>query len=189
MYPVLRMGLGVLAARRQAPLPVDGVHVTHHTCMPWDLDMWVELNNGRTLTLLDIGRIQLAMRTGLIAALRRERWGLTMAGVSVRYRRRIRAFDRFEVRSQCVGRDARFLYLHQTIWKGGEAACSALYRSAVTDASGIVASDRVAAAMGHAGWNPELPGWIQSWIAAEAERPWPPEHVVPAEAAPTAQAG
>ena len=60
MYPFLRLGLEVLRARRAPPLPIDGVHVSHHTCWPWDLDPWGELNNGRTLTLYDLGRVPLA---------------------------------------------------------------------------------------------------------------------------------
>ena len=81
---------------------MTGTHVSHHYCLPWDIDLWRELNNGRTLTLYDLGRIPLAGRVGLIKVLRRERWGLTMAGASVRYRRRIRVFDRIEMRSRLV---------------------------------------------------------------------------------------
>ena len=76
---------------RAGSLPLDGTHVSRHICWPWDLDLWLELNNGRTLTLFDLGRMPLARRTGLEAALRAHGWGLTVAGVSVRYRRRIRA--------------------------------------------------------------------------------------------------
>lgn len=177
MYPFIRMGLEILKFRNAAPLPPGGMHVSHHTCMPWDLDFWMELNNGRTLTLYDLGRIPLAGRVGLIAALRRRRWGLTMAGASVRYRRRVRMFQRFEMRSACVGRDTRFMYMHQTMWRKGEATSSILYRIAVTDKSGIVATDEVAAEMGAPEWNPALPNWITSWIEAEASRPWPPVDV------------
>ena len=37
----------MLLARRADPLPPGGVHVSHHTCWPWDLDAWRELSNGR----------------------------------------------------------------------------------------------------------------------------------------------
>ena len=58
--------VGRMRRRRLPPLPVLGTHVSHHRCWPWDLDPWVELNNGRTLTLYDLGRIPMAQRTGLI---------------------------------------------------------------------------------------------------------------------------
>lgn len=175
MYPFLRMAKELFIFRNAPALPLTGTHVSHHICWPWDLDIWMELNNGRTLTLYDLGRIPMARRAGLITTLRENGWGLTMAGVSVRYRRRVRVFDRVEMRSRCVGWDARFIYLDQTMWKNGECTSQALYRSAVTDKNGIVAPERVLAAMGENGAAPVLPAWVAAWIAADAERPWPPE--------------
>lgn len=175
MYPFIRMAYQIFKHRKDPALPLDGMHVSHHYCMPWDLDMWNELNNGRTLTLYDLGRIPLAHRVGLIEALKRRKWGLTVAGASVRYRRRVTIFARIEMRSRCVGRDARFLYIQQTMWIRGEAASSILLRTAVVGPSGIVPSAEIAAELGEPDWNPPLPGWVQTWIKAEAERVWPPE--------------
>lgn len=174
MYPFLRLAKEFYVHRKAPPLPLTGLHVSQHLCWPWDLDIWMELNNGRTLTLLDLGRLPLAKRVGLIETLKTQGWGLTMAGVSVRYRRRIRMFDRFEVHSRCVGWDARFIYIEQGMWRGDECANHALYRSAVTDRNGIVPPARVMAAMGVDDHAPALPDWVTAWIAAEAERPWPP---------------
>lgn len=175
MYPVIRMIKELIATRNADPLPITGTHVSQHICWPQDIDIWMELNNGRTLTLLDLGRIPLARRIGLIAVLRRKRWALTMAGVSVRYRRRIRTFERFEIRSRAVCWDERFVYIEQSMWKrNGECANHALYRAAVTDGDGIVTPERILEAMGQEAESPEAPEWIANWIAAEATRPWPP---------------
>jgi acyl-CoA thioesterase FadM len=175
MYPFLRLGLELALHARAAPLPLDGVHVSRHTCWPWDIDPWGELNNGRILTLYDLGRIPLAARTGLVRALRARAWGLTVAGASVRYRRRVRAFDRVEMRSRFVGRDARFLYVEQAMFRAGEALSSLLVRAAVTAPSGIVPTDAVAAALGAGtAWGTSLPDWVLAWSRAEGDRPWPP---------------
>lgn len=175
MYPFLRLAKDLWIHRNAPSLAVGEAHVSQHVCWPWDLDMWAELNNGRTLTLYDLGRLPLAARGGLLSAMRKNGWGLTMAGASVRYRRRVRAFERFEMRSRVVTWDARFLYLEQSMWKrDGECASHILYRSALTDAKGIVPPDRVIAALGLDIARPEMPGWVAAWIAAEAERPWPP---------------
>ena len=175
MYPVIRMVWQLWKHRKDPALPLTGTHVSHHYCMPWDIDMWMELNNGRTLTILDLGRIPLARRVGLVDVLRKNRWGLTMAGCTVRYRRRIRAFERIEMRSRAVCWDDRFVYLEQSMWKAdGECANHALYRSAVTGRNGIVPPQEVMAKMGVHSDSPEMPGWVAAWIAADARRPWPP---------------
>lgn len=175
MYPFVRMAWQFWEHRKAPGLGLSDVHVSHHRCWPWDIDFWVELNNGRTLTLYDLGRIPLANRTGLTRVLREEKWGLTVAGVSVRYRKRITPMTRFEMRSRCLGFDDRFLYIDQSMWKGETCLNQALYRTAVTSTDGIVAPDKVTKLLGFAALNPELPAWVQHWIDAENTRPWPPE--------------
>ena len=175
MYPVIRLVTEFIRFRRTPALPLTGTHVSRHMCLPWDIDMWMELNNGRTLTLYDLGRLPLAKRAGLIGAMKRNGWGLTMAGACVRYRRRIRMFERVEMRSRALCWDARFIYLEQSMWKSdGECANHIVYRAALTDSRGIVPPEKaVRAIAGHVA-SPPMPDWIAAWVAAEDLRPWPP---------------
>ena len=175
MYPFVRLAKDMILARNAPELPTLGVHVSYHRGWPQDIDGFLEMNNGRILTILDLGRTVLAKRVGLLKALREKRWGLTMAGVSVRYRKRIRPFVRFKMVSRAVGWDDKFFYLDQTIWIGDECAVQALYRSAITDENGIVRPRRLFDHIGYEGDRPELPDWVQGWIDADATRPWPPE--------------
>ncbi|MFN6978209.1 MAG: thioesterase family protein, partial [Gemmobacter sp.] len=101
------------------------------------------------------------------------------AGSSVRYRRRVRAFQRVTMVTRLIGWDARFLYLDQSMWREGDCTSQALIRSACTSADGIVPPARLAAAMGIGTDSPPLPGWVAAWSAAEATRPWPPEAAPP----------
>ncbi len=175
MYPVIRMFWQLLRHRNAQPLPPTGTHVSWHYCLPWDIDLWMELNNGRTLTLYDLGRIPLAQRLGLVRQMRQNRWGLTMAGASVRYRRRIRPFEKVEMRSRVICWDERFVYLEQSMWKAdGECANHILYRAAVTDARGIIPPSEMLSRLGAITDPPAMPGWVAAWIAADAKRPWPP---------------
>ncbi|MDF1873961.1 acyl-CoA thioesterase [Vannielia sp.] len=176
MYPFIRFAKELYVHRNDPDLPLDGVHHSTHRCWPWDLDFWWELNNGRTLTLYDLGRIPLAKRVGLLDVLRRERWGLTIAGSAVRYRRRIRAFQKFEMQSRAIGFDKKFLYLDQSMWRNGECLGQAVYRSAVTNAKGIVPPESLLAALGAEPPQMDLPDWVKAWIAAEDARPWPPQN-------------
>lgn len=174
MYPFVRMALSMAAAHRQPPLKVDETHVSEHIAMPWDIDIFGEVNNGRILSLYDLGRFALAMRVGLIGVLRQNKWALTVAGSSIQYRRRLLAFQKYSIHSQAVGRDGRFFYLSQSMWRGQTALSHALFRTAVVDKNGIVATDLVAEAMARPDWQPELPAYALNWIEAEATRPWPP---------------
>ncbi|MBB3994258.1 acyl-CoA thioesterase FadM [Sulfitobacter undariae] len=176
MFPFIRLAKEIFLASRQPKLSnLTDTHVTHHICWPHDLDMFLELNNGRSLTLYDLGRMATAQRIGLITVLRREGWGMTMAGSHVRYRRRIRGFERFSIHSRVVCWDDKFIYIEQSMQKrNGECASHVLYRSAITDKNGIVNPDRIQTALGQDLVSPPCPDWIANWIAAEATRPWPP---------------
>ena len=174
MYPVLRFVATILRARRAPALGPLDTHVSHHRCWPGDIDPWMELNNGRTLTLFDLGRIGFGLRAGLMTALRARGWGLAVAGASVRYRRRVTLFQRIEMRTRCAGWDDRFVYVVQSMWVDGTCTSEALLRTAVTSNRRAVPPAEVMAAMGHDRPAPAMPDWIAAWIAAEATRPWPP---------------
>lgn len=178
MYPVGRMILEQMRARRMPPLGIGDTHESHHICWPQDLDIFMELNNGRVLTLYDLGRFALAERVGITRLLRKRRWALAMAGVSVRYRRRVRAFDRFRMTTRTLGHDGRFFYMEQTMWRGDEAVSNLLGRGAITSKDGMIPPQEMGKALGLEDWNPPLPDWVSAWIAAEAERIWPPVDTV-----------
>lgn len=174
MYPFARLAFQMARARAAPPQGILDVHVSRHVCMPWDLDGFGELNNGRVLTLYDLGRFGMGVRIGLMRALRRRRWGLAVAGASLRYRRRVTAFRRIEMRTRLAGWDGRFFYIVQSMWVEGECCSQALLRTAVVAGGRAVPAAEVAAEMGHAGAAPVMEDWIVAWIAAEARRPWPP---------------
>ncbi len=175
MTPILRTATELLRARRAPPLEPTEIHVTPMRCWPNDIDLFFELNNGRTLSLFDIGRFGLAKRIGLIRVLRDQGWGLVVAGGSVRYRARIRPFQRFEIKSQVLAWDQRFVYIQQSMWRGETPCNHILLRTGVTEKGRLVPTDRVLAALGQETESPGLPDWAQSWVEADATRPWPPE--------------
>lgn len=175
MYPVVRHLFNSAKATRAPRLGLGEVHISDHICWPWDLDPWMELNNGRTLTLYDLGRIPLAIRMGLITSLKENKWAVAVAGVSVRYRRRVRAFHRFQMKSSVLGWDNRFVYIQQTMWRKGEALSSSLCRWAFTDENGILSPEVVARSVGWPERSPDLPEYVLAWIEAESQRPWPPK--------------
>ncbi|MFT4013885.1 MAG: acyl-CoA thioesterase [Paracoccus sp. (in: a-proteobacteria)] len=174
MYPILRFAAQILKYRKAPRLGMLQAHVSQHRCWPWDLDPWIELNNGRTLTLYDLGRVPMAIRAGIMGTLRERGWGITVAGNSVRYRRRIRAFHRFTMVSRTLGWDGRFLYMEQSMWRRGECCNHMLLRGAITGPQGIVAPAELMRAAGENPESPALPGWVLAWIASDGQRPWPP---------------
>jgi acyl-CoA thioesterase FadM len=178
MYPLGRMLKEILIHRRSPKLGLLDAHLSTHRCWPWDLDPWFELNNGRTLTLYDLGRLPMLLRTGLGEGLRKGRLDLTVAGVSVRYRRRVRLWDRISMSTRLIGWDDRFLYVEQSLWRDGQCANHILLRLAVTcpNKGGLLPPEHLLRNVVGASElaSPELPPWVIQWTVSESQRPWPP---------------
>ena len=174
MYPYFRM-MKELWINRNAPrLQILEPHISTHRIWPWDLDPWRELNNGRTLTLFDLGRIPMSLRMGFREVAKANGWGITVAGNSTRYRRRVTLFTKLTQVSRVVGWEGRFAYVGQSFWRGDECTAHMLLRSAFISKAGIVPPSQVLTALGQNPESPPLPQWITDWIAAAHERPWPP---------------
>ncbi|OWU86231.1 thioeseterase [Oceanicola sp. 22II-s10i] len=181
MYPFIRITTQVLRYKSRPIAPWD-THVSHHRILPWDLDVMAELNNGLTLTIYDMGRIPFAVRTGVWDLFKANGMALTIAGSSVRYRRRLTLFERIEQRTRIAGWDSRFIYFDQSLWTDPETcAGQGVFRAAVVKNRKMVNIDEVVVPLVdrpeiHAN-RPHLPGWISAWAEADNARPWPPERV------------
>jgi acyl-CoA thioesterase FadM len=174
MYPYVRLAKEMLKYRNAPPLPLLGTHISTHRIWPQDIDPWRELNNGRTLTLFDLGRLPLFQRTGIIRDIAAQGWFLTVAGNTTRYRRRVTLFAKVTMVSHCIGWDARFFYMEQSLWRGDECTSHMLLRAAIANRQGIIPPGEALQKIGRAEDSPALPDWVQRWIAADATRPWPP---------------
>ena len=179
MYPFIRTLLTLTRARKRPSIAVDDIGVMHFRAMPWDIDIFGEVNNGRQLTLFEQGRWDLAVRIGLMSLLKRKGWGLVVAGSSVRYRKRIRMFDPVECRTQCCAVDGRWVYMSQSFWVRGEPCSHALFRTAVTHRGKTLDGALVMDALG-VNWSHPTPDWVLAWDRSDHERPWPP-HPLPLE--------
>jgi acyl-CoA thioesterase FadM len=163
----------LLAARFGRRLDFDAESVLRMRVWLGDIDVFSELNNGRHLTLMDLGRFDLAVRSGFLKVIHREGWAFTVGGASVRFRLRVPPFSRVLLRTRLVGHDDRWFYFHQKIERDGRVCSAALVRTAVISKGSLVPVDRVLEASGRPEWDPELPPWVRAWIEAEGQRPWP----------------
>lgn len=174
MYPIFRLAKHFFIHRKDPPLTFGETHVTQVTCMPWDIDVFMEMNNGRVLTLLDLGRFLLFHRMGVTGEMKKRGWYGTIAGTAIRYRRRITLFQRLEMRTRVIGWDDRFTYVEQSLWRGDDCCAHAVLRTALTTGKGIVPPTEFARAIDIPEESPVLPLWVQRWSEAEKDRPWPP---------------
>ena len=128
---------------------------------PFDLDAYLHMNNGRYLTIMDLGRLDLMQRCGLAPLAIKHRWQPVVAEVKVSYRKALRLFSRFQLRTRIVGWRNRELYI-QTIFESRGKECTRAMVKMVVLGSGRkkVSIGEVAQALGHSDQSPTCPeGW------------------------------
>ena len=173
MYPIFRVRREIRKALRAPRLAPGEVHVARTRCWPTDIDHLWELNNGRSLTLMDMGRMACIRQTRMVEDLARRGARIAIAGSCVQYRRRVKLWEALEIRSKIIGSDARFFYMEQVLLASGAFAHHAVFRVACVGPSGMLPIAEALRDFDHPGWFAPLPAWIAEWSAAEAKRSRP----------------
>ena len=161
LYVVLR----ALRAPRLDPLEESTVWLR---VLPNDLDANLHLNNGRYLTLMDLGRVDLLIRLGVVREMRRRRWGGVVASATVRFRRPLNLWDRFALHTRLLCWDDRWFYMEHRLARKGEVAAVAIVKARFMDREGRrLPPQEVVDATEHAMGSPPMPPGVREWVEAE----------------------
>jgi acyl-CoA thioesterase FadM len=82
--------------------PVSEASRLSFRVLPTDLDTSLHMNNGRYWTLMDLGRTDLMIRSGLWRAVLRNGWIPVVSAGTIRFRRELRPFQAFRLETRIV---------------------------------------------------------------------------------------
>ncbi len=134
---------------------------------PGDLDLLRHMNNGRYLTLMDLGRMDLMVRSGMWAKLSARGWFPVVAGQTITYRKSLGPAQRFDLYTRVLGFDDKWGYVEQTFCVGETVYAHAIIRSRfLKRAGGTVEHDELFELVGEFPAHMELPAWLRDWTAS-----------------------
>ncbi len=135
----LRLLWLLFTARRRGrlDLPADASVITFRV-WPHDLDPSIHMNNGRYLTLMDLGRTDVMLRSGLWREVWRNRWTPIASAITIRFRRELRPLQKFRLETRLVCWDATLVVMEQTFLidggaRDGQIAAQALFKGGIYD--------------------------------------------------------
>jgi acyl-CoA thioesterase FadM len=131
---------------------------------PSDLDVYLHLNNGRYLTLMDFGRLANSVRTGLMMAMVRNGWVPVLGAATVEYWRELRAFAQVDLVTRLTCWDDKWFYMEQRFERDGSVCAQGLVRGMCRKAGRAVAPARLMAEVGFHDPSPEPPAAIALWL-------------------------
>ena len=135
--------------------------------LPNDLDLNMHLNNGRYLTIMDLGRIDLIVRAGLLPSLIRNRWLPVIGGTLIRYRFSLRPFERFDLTTRIVGWDEKWFQIEQKFEARNGTAAVALSKAVIRQGARTVSPAEVLHSIGIDRRVPPCSEAVRQWLAAE----------------------
>jgi acyl-CoA thioesterase FadM len=97
------------------PLPVGPTGNTLHLCvLPNDIDINFHMNNGRYLTICDLNRVDLFIRTGLARMMFHNQWMPIITEHTMTYKKPLKTFQSYRVSMELTHWDDRQFYMkHQ----------------------------------------------------------------------------
>ena len=163
MYPLLRLIRVVVKSQFKEKLSFDNDYTDsiNLIVLPQDIDPFMELNNGRYVTLLDLGRFSLGAKVNMVSFLKRNNWSLTIIGTYNEYRYRLRLFQRFILKTKIIGYDEKWFYFFQKVERNGKTHMASIVKFAYTSKKGLVSTKEVITAMDIEYDPNSLPSWIK----------------------------
>src|SRR2546430_12267337 len=101
------------------------------------------------------------LRSGLLRRAMRRAWYPVVGATMIRYRREIKSFERFVLRSRIVGWDEKWFYFEHRFEKGSDLAAIAYVRGVMRTREGPVASVDALMLIDNSATSPPLPDAIR----------------------------
>lgn len=139
---------------------------------PNDLDVNLHLTNSRFLLAMDLGRWDFAVRTGVGRAMAARRWFPLLGSATLRFRKGMDAFQRYELRTRLVAWDEKWFWFEQRFCVGDTAHAVGRVKVLFRGPQGNVGTAELRAACGGVDAPAtRIPQSIRLWLEAEdAER-------------------
>jgi len=131
---------------------------------PTDMDLNFHLNDGRYVSLTGLGRLDLMSRTRLLRRAIKRGWYPVVGGIVIRYRREIKAFEKFTLHSRIAGWDEKWFYFEHRFETNGTAAALAYSRGVMRNREGAVPARDVLALIGYNEPSPALPEIVSKFL-------------------------
>jgi acyl-CoA thioesterase FadM len=109
----------LIASLFKPQLPVEKpINSINLRVLPNDIDINLHMNNGRYLTICDLTRVDMFIRTGLAKTMINEKWIPVISEHTMQYKKSLKLFEKYEIKMEVTGWDEKsFHMLHTFIVK------------------------------------------------------------------------
>lgn len=163
MHLIFRTLLQLLRSGRRPCLSIWGESTVPLRVLITDIDIAMHLNNGMYLSVMDLGRFDLMVRSGVWKLMRSKGWSPVAAGETISFRRSLQLGQRYTIETRIIGLDESAIYFEQRTVRNGDIYARAFIATRLVSKRGPVSNEEIIAAFGAPPAELVLPEWIHEW--------------------------
>ncbi|SEP79213.1 acyl-CoA thioesterase [Arthrobacter sp. OV608] len=168
MHLLLRTLLLLITSSRRRPLTVWDHSSLPLRVLPTDIDIAMHVNNGMYLSLMDLGRFDLMVRSGVWKRMRRRGWSPVVSAETISFRKSLQLWQHYTIETRIIGLDAKAIYFEQRMVADGEIYARAYIATRLVHQGRPVSQEETLREFGEPPADLVLPEWVHEWRASSA---------------------
>lgn len=164
---IARIGLTTATSFTRGKVPLLAESRMPMRIWPSDIDVYGHVNNGVYLTLMDQGRLDHTLRTGMMFEMLRRGWMPVLGAATVRFRRELRVFEAFEMATRIAYWDDKWVYFAQSFERAEVLHAEGFARAIVKRRGETVSPAELMSSLGHGGPPPDAEEALSLWVASQ----------------------
>lgn len=111
--------------------------------LPNDIDINFHMNNGRYLTICDLTRVDMFIRTGLAKIMIKEKWMPVISEQTIKYKKALKMFQKYTVKMEVISWDKKSFKMLHTFHAGGRVVAEGSSNGVIISKSGVIPPEQV----------------------------------------------
>ncbi len=141
-------------------------HITRHQfrVLPIDIDVYRHMNHAKYLNYLEAARWDLQVRSGFLKLAMKKGWIGPLGHVQLDYYRPLTLFQKFEVTTQFIGFEEKWLYMLQRVWSNDKEVARALIKSTIRKGRQNIPPEQYLDPLGFDRASLQVPEDLKDWV-------------------------
>lgn len=138
--------------------------------LPNDIDINGHLNNGRSMTILDLFMLELCLRSRILMPAIRKGWKPMLGGNVVTYRRQLSVLEKYQAKFRIYCLDEKWTYFqYALVNSAGDTVVAGYSKGAWVGRKGLVPNAEIQEKLDVEAPDRPMPQAIRNWLDAESE--------------------
>jgi acyl-CoA thioesterase FadM len=125
------------------------------------------MNNSRYLAIMELGSLDIIVRTGVVKLLLRRKWRPIVASVMVRFIHELKPYETYQLHTRVIYWDQKWFFMEQHFKQEETIVAVGMVKGLFRGPKGNVATSEVFTALGHYITSPPIPESVAMWLQSE----------------------